>query len=214
MRIFPVLQAAVIGIALVTFFLLWDNAQDLALKTEPDAAHPGNDAQPGVSTDIADDRNAPVHSIHSVLQLLRSVSESQKNGATDEMPRNAFLTYGVGYGANIIQPVANSFQRYTTAQDDIIYFVKASLLEEIRSTLAVMRPENLHLVACPPELEPDEYDVNRWTALTEWASANHHRYKSILVTDARDLIFQVLHHSYCTTRTTHTAPLVLHHSSG
>jgi hypothetical protein len=106
------------------------------------------------------------------------------------MPRNAFLTYGVGYHANIIQPVANSFQRYTTAQDDIIYFVKASLLEEIRSALAVMRPENFHLVACPAELEPDEYYVNRWTALTEWASANHHRYKSILVTDARDLIFQ------------------------
>jgi hypothetical protein len=126
----------------------------------------------------------------ALLDLLAMKNGRIANHSPTRRTRNALLTYGVGYSSDQIQPMINSFQQYTTAQDDVIYFVKASLLDQIRQTLRVLRPENVHLLPCPKEFEPDVFFRSRWNLLEAWAQANHQHYQTWVVCDARDLFFQ------------------------
>jgi hypothetical protein len=88
-----------------------------------------------------------------------------------------------------------SYQQFTTHNDDAAIFVKASDLENLTASLSVLRPCNVRLVPLPSEGTDEQSGLaalktSMYQRLYEWIQRHEAEYSRLIVTDARDLIFQ------------------------
>jgi hypothetical protein len=105
------------------------------------------------------------------------------------------VTFGVGYDVDVLQPLLLMFQQFTTHTDDAVIFVKASDLKNLTASLSVLRPCSVRLVPLSSEGSDEKQGLaalknSMYQRLYEWIQQHKTEYSRLLVTDARDVIFQ------------------------
>jgi hypothetical protein len=96
--------------------------------------------------------------------------------------RNVALAAASGYGLDVLVPLVESFQRFTTPCDDMVLFSN-----DVPKNFKVQRPGNLILAPLDPKVRVHE---GRFGSILSWMKENGHKYRYAITLDSRDSFFQ------------------------